>query len=250
MAASLVRPTKTDSGVGAVYWSSAAECSRVASPHQHQSIMASSCWDRKVQCSSQLPCSFDSDHMHITHTLVVSHPNTTESSTSSFICEAELRKKPHSPLIPTSTAHVAPLPDSGYWLPCFGWSSRHKSLLDPFSWWQERSLSSPSRKELTFTHISDPYSLYNTDWVAHIPFLKYQIKWKIRRWSHCLSCSNSPLTILWTDLLWPGTLWPLEAPESVFSYSFSTSRVTLARVQTLKRPPPACIVTSLRQNVQ
>lgn len=33
----------------------------------------------------------------------------------------------------------------------------------------------------------------------------------------------SPRTILWIFLLWPGSLWPLEHPESVFSYSFCPS---------------------------
>ena len=37
---------------------------------------------------------------------------------------------------------------------------------------------------------------------------------------------HSPLTTWWICLLWPGTLWPLEGPESVFSYSFCRSNVT------------------------
>ena len=55
---------KTDSSLHGAHHRSAAQCSRMVSPHQHQSIISTSCCDRKVHCSSQLSNSFGSSWSH------------------------------------------------------------------------------------------------------------------------------------------------------------------------------------------
>lgn len=69
------RATKTDKILHGAPRSSAAQCGRVVSPHQHRSINSTSCWDRKVRCNALIYPTVlaDPDHMHITHTLDVSH---------------------------------------------------------------------------------------------------------------------------------------------------------------------------------
>lgn len=86
--------------------------------------------------------------LHSTHTLNVSHWNTATSvwyAVRLYLSDVQKRlfffyeRLNRSQHLSTSMTYWY----SEYWLPCFGWSSRHKNLWDPSSWWRDESLWSP-----------------------------------------------------------------------------------------------------------
>lgn len=154
-----------------VHHSSAAQCSRMVSPHQHRSIISTSCWDWKVQCSSQLSHSSGRfwSHAHYTHSGCESLKHDYLYSIYVWICQVVFVWCTQRHFISTShwmggdtSPHLWHIvlffsfPDPRYRLPCFGWSSRHKNLSDPSSWWQDRSLWSPWWRQGN-SHILDIY---------------------------------------------------------------------------------------------
>lgn len=182
-------------------WRSAAQCSRM-SPHQHQSIASTSCWCRKMQRSSRRSSSsgrWNTLCMWVTQTwLPPSH------TVRLCWCGAQRTSILHP--------HTVSVPDSEYRSPCFGWSSTGRILWGPSSWWQERSWRSPA-----WTH---------RRWLLTFKLEMFVNTGLSKSYDSSTSCSSySPLTIWRIVLLWPCSLWPLEALKSVFSGSFWTKTI-------------------------
>lgn len=125
--------------------------SGMVSPHQHQSIISTSCWDRKVRWSFEWSHSSGSSwsHARYTHTHTRVGCESLEHDCSDlkhhFICQVVFirrtkgilsLRKPFNPLHVAFKDIFCSFPDSPYWLPCFGWPSRRRNLLDPSSWSQ------------------------------------------------------------------------------------------------------------------
>lgn len=109
---------------------------------------------------------------------------------------------------------------SSHCLPCSGWSSRRRNLLGPSSWSRGLSLWSPWWRRMEVAMELDlTQTCRHEYWWTEATYYQWDCTF-LAMGNYIAEIIHSPRTILSTSLPWANILWPLELPESVFSYSF------------------------------